>query len=136
MKIDMKATNLELTPSIKTYIEEKVGGLERFINVSEEFKTGETAPVEAFVEIARTTKHHKHGDVLRAEIMIKVKGEMYRAEASDWDARVALDSAKDLMKIQLTEGKNKKQTRDKKGARLMKRLTSMSPLAWFNKEKE
>lgn len=135
MRIDIKSTNLELTPSINTYINEKVGSLEKFINVSEDVKSGETAPVEAFVEVARTTKHHKHGDVLRAEINMKIKGELYRAEASDWDIRVALDTAKDIMERQLTEGKNKKQTQNKKGARLLKRLTSISPMAWFGKEK-
>ncbi|MBI3671784.1 ribosome-associated translation inhibitor RaiA [Candidatus Azambacteria bacterium] len=135
MRIDIKATNLELTPSISAYINEKVGSLEKFINVSEDFKSGESAPVEAFVEIARTTKHHKHGDVYRAEINLKIKGELLRAEHSDWDMRVALDAAKDLMERQLTEGKSKKQTVDKKGARLMKRLMSISPMAWFTKEK-
>ncbi len=135
MKIDIKSTNLELTPAISTYINEKIGSLERFINISEDVKTGETAPVEAFVEIARTTKHHKHGDVLRAEINMKVKGELLRSEAKDRDIRVALDTAKDIMERQLTEGKSKKQTQSKKGARLLKRLTSISPMAWFGKEK-
>ena len=136
MKIDIKATNLDLTPSIITYINEKVGSLEKFINISEDVKDGETHPVEAFVEIARTTKHHKHGDVLRAEINLKIKGELFRAEAKDWDIRVALDAAKDLMKIQLTEDKDKKQTQIKKGARRFKRLMSISPLAWFGKERK
>ena len=135
MKIDIKATNLELTPSITTYINEKVGSLDKFINISDAGTDDGSAAVEAFVEVARTTKHHKHGDVLRAEINLKIKGKLYRTEARDWDIRVALDSAKDLMKMQITEGKNKKQAQRKKGARVLKRLMSISPMAWFNKEK-
>ncbi|MEK7453117.1 MAG: ribosome-associated translation inhibitor RaiA [Patescibacteria group bacterium] len=135
MKIDVKATNLELTPSINIYIDEKVSSLERFINVAKDFKDGESAPVEAFVEIARISKHHRHGDVYRAEINMKVKGELYRAEHSDWDIRVAIDATKDLMERQLTDGKSKKQAINKRGARLIKKLRSISPMAWLTKEK-
>ncbi len=133
MKIDIKATNLKLTPSIITYINNKIGGLEKFINVKD---SGEgTSAVEAFVEIARTTKHHRHGDVFKAEINLKIKGEILRVDVKDWDVRVAIDQAKDLMERKLTEGKDKMQTKSKKGARILKRLMSLSPSAWFNKEK-
>lgn len=136
MKIDIKATNMELTPSLNTYINEKVGALEKFVNVPmmhEDFQG--TSPVEAFVEIAKTTKHHKHGDVFRAEINIKVLGELLRVEASEWDLRIAIDEAKNLMERQLSKFKKEKQVKFKKGAQTLKRLRSISPLAWFKKEK-
>ncbi len=134
MKIDIKATNFELTPSIMTYIDEKVGSLEKFISVSIEGENG-TAPVEAFVEVARTTKHHKNGDIYKAEINMKVKGELLRVDVSEWDLRAAIDTAKDLMERKLVEEKEFKNTKKRKGERVFKRLKSISPLAWFKREK-
>lgn len=136
MKVDIKATNMELTPSLNTYINEKIGALERFINIPmmhEDYQG--TSPVEAFVEIAKTTKHHKHGNVFKAEINIKVLGELLRTEANEWDMRIAIDEAKHLMERQLSKFKKEKQTKFKKGAQTLKRLRSISPLAWFRKEK-
>lgn len=136
MKIDIKATNMELTPSLNTYINEKVGALEKFVNVPmmhEDFQG--TSPVEAFVEIAKTTKHHKHGEVFRAEINIKILGELLRVEASEWDLRIAIDEARTLMERQLSKFKEGKKAEFKKGAQTLKRLRSISPLAWFRKEK-
>jgi len=134
MKIDIKSTNFELTPSITTYINEKVGSLKKFINVSDN-SDGGTAPVEAFVEVARTTNHHKNGDVYKAEINMKVKGELLRVDVSDWDVRVAIGSAKDLMERKIVEIKEEKGAKQRKGERTFKRLKSISPLAWFKKEK-
>ena len=136
MKVDIKATNMELTPSLNTYINEKIGALEKFINIPmmhEDYQG--TSPVEAFVEIAKTTKHHKHGNVFKAEINIKVLGELLRAEANEWDMRIAIDEAKHLMERQLSKFKKEKQAKFKKGAQTLKRLRSISPLAWFKKER-
>ena len=69
MKITIESTGLDLTPSIKTYIETKFTPLGKIIKRFE--MKGE---ITAFVEVGRSTKHHKHGDVFRASIDIEVPG--------------------------------------------------------------
>ena len=134
MKIDIKATNFELTPSLTTYINEKIGSLDKFINISDKKDAG-SAPVEVFVEVARTTKHHKNGDVYKAELNMKLRGELFRVDVNDWDLRAAVDTAKDLMERKIIEEKELKNTKKRKGERVFKRIKSISPLAWFRKEK-
>ena len=91
MKISIKATNIELTAPLKEYIEEKIGGLERFLKRVD----GDTVAVQ--IEVGRESKHHQKGDVYRAEANMELPNGMLRAEVSDWDARVAIDSVRDKL---------------------------------------
>ena len=128
---------MELTPAITQYIEEKIGSLDRYAENME--KDGDPALgheiVEAFVEIGRTTKHHRQGDIYKAEVNLKIGGQIIRTEKEDWDIRVAVDAVKEDLKIELEKFKGKRNTKYKQGARLVKRALSISPLAWFRKEK-
>jgi ribosomal subunit interface protein len=79
MKINIKGVNLELTQAINTYIEDRINGLEKFISGDDlkQWDEKNQAAVEADVEIARTTNHHRQGDVYRAEVNIKVPGRLF-----------------------------------------------------------
>lgn len=138
MKINIKAVNLDLTPAIRIYIEEKINSLEKFISgdTLKEWDEHNQAAVEADVEIARSTHHHRQGDVYRAEVNLKVPGRLLRAEAEQWDMRVAIDQIKDELQIELKKYKNKQETEYRKGSRFIKKVFSLSPLAWFDKEKQ
>ncbi len=134
MKIDIKATNLDLTPALKEYIEEKVNALDKHIHVKDESETN--APVEAFVEVARVTRHHKKGDVFKAEINLKIHGELLRVDYGDQDVRAALDIAKDIMIKEIEKFKGARLSKERRGQRKFKILKSISPLAWFKKERK
>lgn len=133
MKINIKSTGLDLTPSLVAYIEEKVGSLDHFISDKGEhdgeMRSHET--VEAFVEVARTTKHHRQGEVFRAEINVKVGGKLFRTEEDEWDVRLAVDAARDEMKRELVKQKELRETKVKRGARSLRKSRSLSPLARF-----
>ena len=121
MKIHIKATNFELTPAIKSYIEEKVGGLEKFIHDSD-------SSIQAWVEVGLTTKHHQKGDIYRAEIQISlphiVNG--VRVESEQEGLYAAIDEARDEMKRELIKVKEREKTLIKRGARLFKKIISFS----------
>lgn len=137
MKIDIRGTNLELTPAITEFVHEKIGSLDKFIGVGwtrKEEASSRHQLVEAFVEISRTTNHHRHGDVFRAEVNIKIGGRMVRAEKEDMDVRAAIDLVREELKAELQKEKGMHEAKFKRGARTMKRLLSISPLAWFKKE--
>ena len=78
MKINIKSTHLDLTPALKEYIEEKIGSLAKFLK-----RWDPEGVVEAYVEVARTTKHHHKGNVFRAETDLRVPGKVLRAEDED-----------------------------------------------------
>lgn len=104
MKIIIKATNLELTPAINEYIEEKIGSLDKFLNK----KFEKESEVKIEVEIAKTTKHHKSGYIYYAEANMHLPGKILRAEHSDWDVRVAIDNVKNKLQQEVKKYKGTK----------------------------
>lgn len=96
MKLTLKGTNLELTPSIRTFIEDKIGSLDKFIKKYEAL--GE---VKAEVEIARTTKHHRKGNIFYAEVNLHLPKKTLRAEFEGTDVRSTIDKVKDKLKSEI-----------------------------------
>ncbi len=102
MKINIESTGLDLTPSIKTYIEKKLAPLGRIIK---RFET--KGEITAFVEVGRSTKHHKHGDVFRASIDIEMPGKKLFSENESSDLRTAIDIVKNKIKDDIQKYKDK-----------------------------
>lgn len=109
MRIDIKATNLDLTPAIREYIEDKIGSISRFLKRFEV-----ESEIEVFVEIARTSKHHKTGNVFCAEASFSIAKKLLRAEDIDWDIRVAIDKVRDKLQQEIRKYKEKKITNYKR----------------------
>jgi len=100
MKIIIKATKLELTSAIETYVKQKIGSLDKFIkNMDKE------GAVEARVEISRTTKHHNKGPVYRAEANLNLPGKLLRAEHIDWNVRRCVDEIKQELQREIRKYK-------------------------------
>lgn len=96
MRITIEATGLELTPAMREFIEEKIGGIEKLIA-----RFNANNSVLAAVEIARSTKHHRKGNVFHAEVNLTLPGKMLRAEDEDFDIRVAVDRVRDKLKREI-----------------------------------
>lgn len=108
MKITIKGTNIELTDSIYQYIYKKIESLDKFMqNIGEDAQSG-NPPIECWVEVERTTRHHKTGDIFRAEAQIRLPGaSSIRAEETEWDLHQAIDKVKDELQQQLARYKGK-----------------------------
>lgn len=74
MHIQIRAKNLELTPSLSTFVNQKMGKLARMIK-----KSADVA--EMFVDVERQTHHHKKGDVYWVEANIIIPGKKFFAKA-------------------------------------------------------
>jgi len=110
MKIEIKSTLLDLTPAIKEYIEIKLKSAEKMLS---RFEQG--GELTAFVEIARTSKHHKRGEVFYAELTMQMgKNKTIRIEEYNKDIRAAIDSLKDVLKIHIAKIKGEAETKKKK----------------------
>ena len=86
MQTDIKATNIELTDAIRTAVQKHMDDLDtitaRFGDV-----------VRAEVEIGKTTEHHKKGEIYRAEIHVRLPGNLVYAEAEHEDLYAAINAA-------------------------------------------
>jgi len=120
MKIVIKATNLELNQELRDYIEEKIGGLEKFAKVfqSENYYNGFFSKgkprVEVWVEIGKTTRHHQKGDIFRAEAQMRFPGKSLRAESKRDDLKLAITEIKDELQRELKQYKEKAETAAKR----------------------
>jgi putative sigma-54 modulation protein len=99
MKINTKATGITLTPSISEYIEKKVNMLDKFSSSTDEMLVN--------VEVGRTTKHHKSGDIFRAEMQVSCSGQTYYAASETEDLYAAIDEVKDEIAYKLSGEKKK-----------------------------
>ncbi len=87
MKFNLKSTNLELTPAINSYIEEKIDSIEKYL--------GSLQIINFDFEVELTTNHHNKGDIFRAEANLEVAGELLRVEKTEEDLYKAIDKVKD-----------------------------------------
>jgi putative sigma-54 modulation protein len=113
MNINIKATNIELTDAIRDYVEKKVESLEKFLNNDN---------VQVQVEVAKTTNHHKNGEVYKAEFDIRANGKKFFTVAESEDLYSAVDMARESMISELTHNKDRERTLYKRGAISVKKM--------------
>ena len=87
MKINIKASNLELTNEIRDYIEEKMEYVEKFLS--------NIPIVHCDFEVELTTNHHSKGEIYRAEVNLSVPGDLLRIEKTEKNIFKAIDKVKD-----------------------------------------
>lgn len=102
MKIDIKYTQFQMTQDIDDYARKHIGSIARLLKSFEA-----NSEITAYVEIARSTKHHRQGDVFYAEATLDVGGKTMRAEATEPDIRLAIDKVKEKIKKEIRRYKDK-----------------------------
>lgn len=112
MRIETKYTQFQATSDIEQYIEKRIGSLSRFLKRYEVDRE-----IVVFLEVARSSKHHRHGDVFYAEATFQLPGKVIRAEHNDPDIHTAIDAIKETLKKELSTYKNKEVTRQKRPKR-------------------
>ncbi len=90
MKIAIKTTNTELTPALRSYVEEKIGSLNRFL-----FKI-KNVRVELGVD-----KNHNSGDIYSSKVMVFVPKDIIIAEERASDMYASVDLVMPKLKRQI-----------------------------------
>jgi len=116
--VKIKATNLELTPALKNYVNKKIVSLEKFLK----HYSDQSGELIFEIEIGKTTLHHKQGDIFRAEINFTAGDINLRSESKKDDLYAAIDDAKDDMNRRLRRGKNKYSDLMKRSGAAFKKL--------------
>ena len=116
MRHNIKATGFVMTPTIKDYVEKRVNHLEKFVNPNQK-----ELPM-CYVEIGKTTNHHKTGDLFRAEFTLYIGSKSLRVEAEKDDLYTSIDSVTEGMVEELKSFKDKKVSLIRKGGAKIKAL--------------
>lgn len=116
MKHNIKMTNTFLTPAITDYVEKRLSHLDKFISPEE------MEVVMCYVDIGKTSNHHKTGDIFKAEFNLHLGGKTLRAVSEKEDLYSAIDSVNDEMAKALKSHKEKKNSFLRKGGAKIKRL--------------
>jgi ribosomal subunit interface protein len=115
ININIKSKNFSMTPEIEEYITSKISSVEKFLQMSHE----ENVLVEFEVE---QSKHHKKGEVYRAEANLSVRGKLFRGDSTKYDVKTAIDNVKDQLEKQIRRSKTKRFELFEKGARVIKNI--------------
>lgn len=98
MNIQFYAKNVELTGEIKDYINEKIGGLDKY----------EANVTECRIDLSKDT-HHQKGKVYRFEVNLKLSYDknLIRTVVASETIMSAIDLAKDKLQRQISKIKDK-----------------------------
>ncbi|MFH1413038.1 MAG: ribosome-associated translation inhibitor RaiA [bacterium] len=100
MKINFKATNLELDPKLRNYIQEKMDMVEKFL--------GDIPVIQCDFEVDLITHRHNKGKIYRAEANLSVPGSLLRVEKTEKNIYKAVDKVKDHLARVIKKHKDKK----------------------------
>ena len=101
MKITkIKATNIQLTPEIKDYIQKKMDMLEKYL--------GNVQILNCDIEVGLTSKHHQKGEIYFAEVGLEVPGNILRVQKTEKDIFKAIDKVKDHLARSIKRYKEKR----------------------------
>ncbi len=129
MQIIIKSTNMDLTPAIKEYVNDKIGSLEKYL------KNTNPDLVKAEVEVGKIKKGQRQGEICRAEVNLSIGGKLIRVSETEESLYAAIDLVKDELKREVRQFKDKTQTQYIRGARSWKKFWRLSSLARFRKPK-
>ena len=106
MQIKIKATNIELTPEIKDYVQEKMDMLEKYL--------GNVQVLNCDVEVGMSVGNQQSGKIYRAEANLNVPGDLLRVEKTEKDLFKAIDKVKDHLTRSIRRYKEKRIDRGRK----------------------
>ncbi len=128
MEVIIRAKNIELTPHLKEYAEEKLLGACKFIpnlldkEIEDKEEVGrEVKRVVLEVEIEKVTGDGK-GKIFRTEAQMILPGRVIKAEDTAETVKAAIDEVKYELKRQVKEYKDKVDQNQKKGGKEAKKL--------------
>lgn len=113
MRTTIQANGTTLTPALRTYAEEKiVASLNPLVGGDE------SAMLD--IELELTTRHHKKGDVWRAEANLSLGGHMIRSQHTAEDIHAAIDVVEEEIVRETKKYRDRERTSARKGGRILK----------------
>lgn len=99
MKINLKATNMELTSAIRAYAEKKLGVIDKYFDNIQQID----------VEVGKTTRGQNKGDLFFCEVNVSVPKKLLRYRIETDDLYKSINESKKGIKIEIQKYKEKLQ---------------------------
>jgi len=99
MQIKLKATKLAMTPAIRSYFQEKMDMVEKYL--------GGIEVLNCDAEIEKSVGSQRKGEIFRAEVNLQVPHEILRVEKTEADMYKAIDKVKDHLEMVIKKYKEK-----------------------------
>lgn len=113
MNLHISGKNIELTPAMHQYAEEKIGSIEKF----------EDTIIETRVTIEQTHQHHDA--TYHVIVQCHISHDELYCEATNADAYAAIDEVKDEVIRQIRDRKAKYETKNRKAQNAQRELKSI-----------
>jgi ribosomal subunit interface protein len=111
--MNIKITKFELNPKTRNYLNKRLEQLKKFVDLK-------SPNTNLDIEIGKTTRHHRKGDIFKTELNLTISGKYYRAEEESESIESSIDLATEELLKQLRRNKDKKETLLKRGGRKIK----------------
>ncbi len=125
MRINIQGTNLNITSSLRKWVDKKLGSLSRLhkdMSKKDEVSEGVVDErVDMEVELEKTRPDQRKGKIFRAEAQFGLGGKIFRAEAVKKNIRSAVVEVRNQLQRQVKQFKGKRKTEFEKGARRAKK---------------
>lgn len=117
MNIIITGKGMDLTEAIKTYIDKKIGGLEKFYDQI----------LKADVKVGKESDHHLKGEVFICECRLDVPGVDLFASKNEKNLYKAIDKVRDYLEGELKKHKVLQREKIKKDKRLVRSEKEYKP---------
>lgn len=97
MEIKISHENIELTDAIKSFVEEKMNALPKYMD----------SLLEADVWVGKISNHHAKGNVFECKINASYPGGMFRGEATGDDLYNTIMAVKKILQAQIIKHKER-----------------------------
>lgn len=101
MTINIRHKDIEFTPTIKSYVEEKMNALEKYFDSIRHMD----------VEVGLANHHHQKGNIFECKAVVQIGGDVIKVEKEAEDLYKAIDKVKDHLRVVLIDYKEKLQDR-------------------------
>ena len=111
MQTSIKGTNIQILESTREYVDKKL------VHAAEKLLVDGHGGVVLDIEVEKTTKHHKHGKIFRAEVNLQLGKNVLRAEALGETLNEAIDLVEGELTREIKKFKERRRSILLKGAR-------------------
>lgn len=125
MRFTIRQKNIELTEPLLAYIESKL--LKPVTRLMKEASIAELPIMD--IEVSRSTRHHRKGQVYRMAVSLSIGKKLLRAEAENEDIRAACDILEEELEGEIHKFKDKGGATMRRGARVAKKELHLDPAA-------
>ncbi len=118
MNIHITTQNTEIDNKTEEYCNKKLEKLSKYLGNKD---------VDTSVVLAKTTNHHKKGDIYKSEIIVRKDGKEYHSCKESTDIKKAFDKSLITLEKEFRAHDTRKTTLFKKGAQKIKQLLQLKP---------